>query len=118
MNAVKSGLLWVAVAAWLWVLAGLAHSENREAALRAEGFHPIHSRIFDGVRYDDRTRTLTLLFDSGACYAFHDVPRDVFLDLTRIVNPGEYFNSCIRGIYTYERVDRVAPEWAAAETRM
>ncbi len=57
----------------------------------AEGasFRPVQSRIFEAVRYDGQTRTLTLLFDSGSAYAFHAVPRRVYDDFLRIVNHGE-----------------------------
>lgn len=109
MNTWKNGLLWLAVAAALWVLAGVAHGAP------AEGFRPIESRIFDGAKYDGRTRTLTVLFDSGACYAFREVPREVYLDFTRIVNPGEYFNKRIRNVYPFTRVDRYPSAWATRD---
>lgn len=79
------------------------------------GFQYVESRIFDGVRYDGATRTMFLLFDSGSAYAFHDVPRAVYLDFLRIVNKGEYFNREIRKSYRWERVDTYPASWCARD---
>lgn len=81
----------------------------------AAQFRRIESRIFDGASYDGATRTLTLRFDSGSTYAFHDVPRQVYDDFLRIVNHGEYFNRHIRKRYRFERLDRYPHTWAARE---
>ena len=87
-------------------------------AVRVAGaaeFRPVESRIFDAVKYEERTHTLTLRFDRGAVYAFHDVPRQVYVDFTRIVNHGEYFNRRIRKQYRYERLDRYPGSWCARD---
>lgn len=78
-------------------------------------FQRINSRLFDAVRYDEKTRTLTLVFGSGAAYAYDGVPREVYLDFTRIVNKGEYFNKRIRNRYPSERMDHYPNAWAARD---
>lgn len=102
----RKGLL---VLGCIWAVGG--------GALNARGaeFKALESRVFDGASYEGKTRTLTLYFDSGAIYAFREVPRQVFDDLTRIVNCGEYFNRSIRKQYRFERLDRYPGVWCARE---
>ncbi len=78
-------------------------------------FHRIESRLFDAARYDAASRTLTIVFSSGAAYAYSGVDREVYLDFTRIVNKGEYFNRRIRNSYPCERLDLYPSAWAVRE---
>lgn len=82
---------------------------------RVPEFTKIESRIFDAARYDAAQRTLTIVFASGAAYAYSGVPREVYLDFTRIVNKGEYFHRHIRNAYPCQRVDRYPAAWAARD---
>lgn len=109
------GIRWVAVAGLLAMVAtgGAAEGARKKAA---EGtFRYVESRIFDGVRYDGRKRELTLLFDTGAAYVYRDVPREVYVDFTRIVNKGEYFSRRIRKVYSGERLDAYPAGWCARD---
>ncbi|MCO5061469.1 MAG: KTSC domain-containing protein [Kiritimatiellae bacterium] len=78
-------------------------------------FHRIESRLFDAARYDASSRTLTIVFSSGAAYSYAGVEREVYLDFTRIVNKGEYFNRRIRTQYPCERIDEHATTWATRD---
>lgn len=82
---------------------------------RAAEFKPLGSRMFEAVKYDGATRTLTLLFHTGSAYAFYEVPRQVYDDFLRIVNRGEYFNRRIKKVYRYERLDKYPGSWCARE---
>ena len=89
-----------------------------EGALRlaeAAPRKPVEARLFQLVKYDGATRTLTLVFHRGAAYAFHEVPRSVYDDFLRIVNRGEYFNRHIRKVYRYDRLDRYPGQWCARD---
>lgn len=98
--------------------AGVAVGAEAQGPARERGaaeFIHIGSRVFDAVRYDQARRTLTLVFSSGAAYAYSGVPREVYLDFTRIVNKGEYFSRHIRNRYPYERIDAYPATWAARD---
>lgn len=82
---------------------------------RAAEFTRIGSRVFEAARYDAAERTLTIVFASGSAYAYSGVPREVYLDFTRIVNKGEYFQRHIRSVYPVERIDRYPSSWAARD---
>ena len=88
-----------------------------EAARRGgEGqYRAVESRIFDAVKYDGSTRTLTLVFDSGAAYAYLEVPRAVYDDFVRIVNKGEYFNRHIKRAYVMRRLNAYPASWCARD---
>ena len=83
--------------------------------VRAADFVPIVSRIFDAVKYEGKTRTMILRFDTGSVYAYRDVPRQVYDDFTRIVNHGEYFNRHIRKQYRFERLESYPGTWCARD---
>lgn len=82
---------------------------------RGPEFQRIESRVFESVRYDGAERVLTIVFANGAAYAYHDVPREVFLDFTRIVNKGEYFAKRIRPHFSATRVPLYPFAWANHE---
>lgn len=103
-----------------WLVAGLVLAlgvAGAEAARkRGEGeYRAVESRIFDAVKYDGSSRTLTLLFDSGSAYAYDDVPRRVYDDFVRIVNKGEYFNREIKDVYRVRRLDTYPAAWCARD---
>lgn len=56
------------------------------------------------IGYDDRTRTLEVLFASGTLYQYFDVPRQEFEALMGAVSYGQYLSSQIKGRYRYARV--------------
>lgn len=106
---------WTAVAAGM-AAAMIAAQGARADMRKGEGtMQYVESRIFEGVKYVGATRTLTLVFDSGAAYAFQEVPREVYLDFTRVVNKGEYFNRHIRRTYACRRLDAYPATWCARE---
>jgi hypothetical protein len=78
-------------------------------------YRAVESRIFDAVKYEGSTRTLTLVFDSGAAYAYVDVPRAVYDDFVRIVNKGEYFNRHIKRAYLGRRLESYPASWCARD---
>ena len=104
-----------AIGVAILLAAGAAMQAVAQDAARARGAEFIHigSRVFDAVRYDAADQTLTLVFSSGAAYAYRGVPRDIYLDFTRIVNKGEYFSRNIRNRFPYERLDAYPSSWAA-----
>lgn len=66
----------------------------------SEPFKP----FFEEVRYESSSRELVVKFEDGSAYIFRDVPVEIYKDLTRIVNQGEYFENRIFGQYVCERL--------------
>lgn len=98
----------------LALAANLAIAESKPRP-RGPEFQRIESRVFESVRYDNAEHLLTIVFANGAAYAYRDVPREVFLDFTRIVNKGEYFAKRIRPQYSATRVPLYPSAWANHE---
>ena len=56
------------------------------------------------IGYDDRSRTLEVLFAGGTLYQYFDVPRQEFEALMGAASYGHYLSSQIKGRYRYARV--------------
>ena len=101
LRRTMAGLVVLVMGSWLTAQAG--------------PYKPIESRIFEAVKYEGATRVLTVVFHTGAAYAFYEVPRQVYDDFLRIVNRGEYFNRNIRKVYRSERLDRYPGQWCTRD---
>ena len=109
-------MMRVGMTRWMVLVMVLAAGGVEAARAKNVGnYRAVESRIFDAVKYDGATRTLTLLFDSGAAYAYRDVPRQVYDDFVRIVNKGEYFNREIKRVYVGTRLDSYPARWCARD---
>lgn len=53
--------------------------------------------------YDNRTATLLIMFHHGGRYRYHGVPRTVYDALLQAPSKGSYFDSHIKGRYTFSR---------------
>lgn len=47
--------------------------------------------------YDDRTHVLTVTFESGGSYQYHDVPAATDVEFRNASSPGKFFFHNIRG---------------------
>ncbi len=65
---------------------------------------PVDSTLIRSVRYDERAQTLEIAFESGAVYHYLHVPEPVKDGLLSADSKGGYFNSRIRGAFTFRRV--------------
>ena len=60
------------------------------------------SAVIRSFRYDEASRTLLVVFQSGRRYRYMDVPAETADDMRAAFAKGEYFNSHIRGRFAYE----------------
>jgi hypothetical protein len=60
-------------------------------------------------RYDSEQRELIVVFQTGRCYCYRDVPEDVFLAMKSAFSKGEFFNAHIRDRYRFVRKADVPP---------
>lgn len=56
-------------------------------------------------RYFRKTELLVIEFESGAMYAYEDVPWDVYMGFRRAESHGSYFARYIRDQYNYQQID-------------
>ena len=61
------------------------------------------STVIRDFVYKSADRTLQVLFVSGRCYAYHDVPAEIADAMHRAFSKGEYFNQHIRDRYRFTR---------------
>jgi hypothetical protein len=64
----------------------------------------VSSSNISEIGYDEMTRTLEIVFRSGAVYQYFDVPPHIYSDLLQAASIGQYVNSNIKGYYRYARV--------------
>ena len=51
------------------------------------------------------SRVLEIQFESGRVYQYFNVPQKVFDEMLNAESKGKYFNSHIRGKYTYQEIE-------------
>lgn len=62
------------------------------------------SAVIRSFSYDDDSRTLLIVFQSGRRYRYLNVPAGLANRLQRAFARGEFFNLHIGGRYTYEEL--------------
>jgi hypothetical protein len=61
------------------------------------------SSVIRSWDYDEVSRQLTLIFQSGRRYVYREVPREVCDGLRRAFAKGDYFNSHIEAVFLSRR---------------
>jgi hypothetical protein len=56
------------------------------------------------VGYDPSSRTLEVLFNTGAVYQYFDVPQQIYNELMQASSKGGFINSNVKGHYRYARI--------------
>lgn len=64
----------------------------------------VESSMIYAVGYDEETRTLEIVFNSGGIYHYADVPPEEYEGLLNADSKGRYFLAHIRDVYAYWRV--------------
>ncbi len=105
MKSTSLGLFLVIV--FFGTLALYSMAIERPIPCLSEGriVSPAGSGFFDGIRYQEATGTLILLFSNGYCYEYTGVPRACYLGLLRNERQGEYYNRIIRGRFPCRRIE-------------
>ena len=66
----------------------------------------VESEVFNAVAYDMSSRRLTLYFDSGEIYVYHDISDHLFAGLMSAESMGRYFSRHIRDRCRFSRRPR------------
>jgi hypothetical protein len=59
------------------------------------------SSVIRGWKYDEDEQRLDILFVSGKCYSYHDVPPRVAKGMREAFSKGSYFNRRIRDHFAF-----------------
>lgn len=59
------------------------------------------SSVIRNWRYDPAERRLDILFVSGRCYSYHQVPPRVAAEMQTALSKGSYFNRHIRDYFAF-----------------
>ena len=68
-------------------------------------FTPVKSRMILGVRYNELTYELDIVFRTGEKYRYKSVPKFVYEGLLKAESHGQYMHKKVLGRYKYERLD-------------
>jgi KTSC domain-containing protein len=66
------------------------------------------STVIRSYRYDEASRTLLIVFRSGRCYRYLDVPAETVKEMRAAFAKGAFFNAMIRDRFAY-REEPAAP---------
>ena len=69
----------------------------------------VDSWVFVDVMYEGEKHALTLVFDHGGMYTFHNVPRTVYREFLSVKSKGTFFNRRIKGKYPSETTRGTEP---------
>lgn len=67
-------------------------------------FTPVESQMILGVRYNETTYELDIVFRTGEKYRYKNVPLFVYDGLMNAASHGEYMHKKVLGRFKYERL--------------
>jgi YgiT-type zinc finger domain-containing protein len=67
-------------------------------------FIPVNSRMILGVRYDEKSHNMEVVFRTGERYRYRDVPESQYEALLKAESKGQYMHKNILGSFAYERI--------------
>ena len=63
----------------------------------------VESSMIHAVGYDEQTRRLEIVFNTGRVYCYQDVPREVYEGLMTAESKGSYMHSYVIDTYPYRQ---------------
>ena len=72
------------------------------------------STVIRSFSYDDSTRQLRIVFQSGRPYLYQEVPRKIYESMQQAFSKGEFFNTHIRDRFRFVRASAAEPQSAAS----
>ena len=82
-----------------------ADSLSSTGSTEAMNFTAVNSRMILGVRYNETTHEMDVVFRTGDKYRYKNVPRSVYEELLSADSHGQYMHKRVLGHYDYERLD-------------
>ncbi len=66
----------------------------------------VDSSMIHAVGYDEKTRTLEVVFNSGKTYVYEGVEPEIYEGLMAADSKGQYMNAFIIDMYPYHQLSR------------
>jgi hypothetical protein len=63
------------------------------------------SSVIAGIKYDDLSHTLRIIYVSGRVYDYQDVPEQIYSAMKTAFSKGTFLNKHIKGKYEFKRVE-------------
>ena len=64
----------------------------------------VDSSNIEAIGYDEIAQDLHVLFLSGAIYAYHSVPREIYDAIMNAPSKGSFLNREVKGVYEYSKL--------------
>jgi len=64
----------------------------------------VDSSNIEAIRYDADNQELYVQFLSGGTYSYHNVPEEIFTQLSEAPSKGSFLNREIKGTYEYSKL--------------
>ena len=68
-------------------------------------FHAMPSSVIASMHYNETSKTLTIVYVSGAIYYYLNVPAKSYAALKNAPSKGTYLNREIKGRFDYEKIE-------------
>jgi hypothetical protein len=68
-------------------------------------YTPVESQMILGIRYNEKTYELDVIFRTGEEYRYKNVPLVIYQGLMSAKSHGQYMHKKVLGRYKYERLD-------------
>jgi len=65
------------------------------------------STVIKNFSYDEKSKSLTIIFVTGMVYSYKKVPKEVFEMLKAAGSKGRYFNYNIKEKYQFEKIEEM-----------
>lgn len=82
-----------------------ADSLSDSGSIETMEFIAVNSRMILGVRYNEATREMDIVFRTGEKYRYKRVPRPVYDGLLSADSHGQFIHNKVLGHFDYERLD-------------
>lgn len=63
------------------------------------------SSVIASIHYNETSKTLTIVYVSGAIYHYLNVPAETYAELKNAPSRGTYLNREIKGRFEYEKIE-------------
>ena len=67
--------------------------------------HHTKSSMIQSTDYDESTKQLSVTFNTGKTYVYHDVHRDHYRAMNNSPSAGQYFNDQIKNNHAFDKVE-------------
>ncbi len=64
------------------------------------------SSVVAGIKYDELSHTLRVIYVSGMVYDYKNVPEQIYVAIKTAFSKGTFLNNYIKGKYEFEKIGK------------